>query len=136
MIQTSTLQPSVTRRPELVIEAGETDTVTTNLAAEESVAGACTTLDVLPQTLTDETPADLDNPGTANAGTGFAAAAVLGLGGVAIILVCHFCSRDCDFIAALIGVAFCLAGWGLATRSFPHTTQEYSSYPQSETDSR
>jgi hypothetical protein len=129
MIHSTARYPDPTQPAEFVVEPGRTGTCSTTLAAGASSARA--TLDITATETGDAAQSTPEaGPGSRARGS-FAAAAVVGLGGVAIILVWHFCARDHDFIAALIGVAFCLAGWGLASRSFPHTTREYSTSSRS-----
>ncbi len=129
MPPTTSWQPETIHEPEFVVEHGITDTASTNLASGDTGFPSTATLGVVVTPLEDSEASSHVSRCAPAAHGFFAAAAVLGLGGVAIILVWHFCARDHDFIAALIGVAFCLAGWGLASRSFPHTTREYSTTP-------
>ncbi len=126
MIHPPSLHPDPTDQAEIVVESGRTDTTSTNLVTEDPSLTGTATLGIVASDPNDLVEADPEVTPEAGAGNFCIAAAILGLGGVAIILVWHFCSGDHDFIAALIGVAFCLSGWALASRSFPHTTREYS----------
>ena len=130
MIQSKLLQVEHTQPSEFSVELGQAHTASTNLAAADvSLSATATPSDTTTGTGDGTAPSRRAHPGPLGRGS-FASAAVLGLGGMAIILLYHFCARDHDFIAALVGVAFCLSGWGLASRSFPHTTREYSTSPR------